>query len=85
MYLAHGIEIEALDEENVRPKYDMLKIKIRLNEAFPISLMNKNYLKESYLVIKYKHKKYPLQMFVDSVILRKIFIFLFWIYYIERY
>lgn len=63
----------------------MLKVKVKLNEPFPISLMNKYYLKESFLLIKYKPKHQTLAQFVDSLKIRKMFIFLFWMYYVEKY
>jgi len=78
--------IEELEEANPNAiKYDMFKIKVRLRSPFPLSIMNKNYLRESFLIIKYKHKNFSLKQFVDSLILRKIFVFLFWIYYIDRF
>jgi len=53
--------IDELEEANPNAvKYDMLKIKIRLRAPFPVSLMNRNYLWESYLIIKFKKKKFPL-------------------------
>jgi hypothetical protein len=66
-------------------KYDLSKVKVSLNGPFPLSLINTNYLRESYMIIKYKKKKQTILPILDTLVMRKMFVYLFWIYYVERY